>query len=102
MDHETLTPLPGAQSQSAELRPRVFDSISRLLPRVLDRELPAISADMKLMSELGMRSASMLELLLEIEDDLGIQIEVEDIDGAAMTSVGDLADFVAGHAITGG
>jgi acyl carrier protein len=97
MDHETLTPLA-----SAELRPRVFDSISRLLPRVLSREIPVISEDMKLMSELGMRSASMLELLLEIEDDLDIQIEVEDIDDAAMTSVGDLADFVAGHAITDG
>jgi len=44
----------------------------------------------------------MLELLLEIEDDLEIQIEVEDIDDAAMTSVGDLADFVASHAITDG
>jgi acyl carrier protein len=97
MDHETLTPLPGA-----DLRPRVFDSISRLLPRVLGRELSTISEDMKLMSELGMRSASMLELLLEIEDDLDIQIEVEDIDDAAMTSVGDLADFVASHATTDG
>jgi acyl carrier protein len=97
MDNETLAPPP-----SAELRPKVFDSISRLLPRVLGREIPAISEEMKLMSELGMRSASMLELLLELEDDLDIQIEVEDIDGAAMSSVGDLADFVAGHAIAAG
>ncbi len=97
MDHETLTPLPGA-----ELRPRVVDSISRLLPRVIGREIPVISEGMQLMSELGMRSASMLELLLELEDDLEIQIEVEDIDGAAMTSVGDLADFVASHAVTDG
>jgi acyl carrier protein len=42
----------------------------------------------------------MLELLLELEDSLDIQIDVEDIDGAAMTSVGDLADFIAGHAIS--
>lgn len=97
MDHETLTPLP-----SAELRPRVMASISRLLPRVIGREIPEVSEGMKLMSELGMRSASMLELLLELEDDLDIQIEVEDIDDAAMTSVGDLADFVASHAITDG
>lgn len=102
MDHETLTPLASTELASTDLRPRVFDSISRLLPRVLSREIPAISEDTKLMSELGMRSASMLELLLEIEDDLDIQIEVEDIDDAAMTSVGDLADFVAGHAITDG
>jgi acyl carrier protein len=92
-----VTPPP-----STELRPKVFESISRLLPRVLGRELPAISEGTKLMSELGMRSASMLELLLEIEVDLDIQIEVEDIDDAAMSSVGDLTDFVAGHAITDG
>jgi len=42
----------------------------------------------------------MLELLLELEDNLDIQIDVEDIDAAAMTSVGDLADYVAGHAVT--
>lgn len=85
-----------------ELRQRVFDSISTLLPRVLGQQALVISAEMKLMSELGMRSASMLELLLELEDNLDIQIDVEDIDEAAMTSVGDLADFVASHAITDG
>jgi acyl carrier protein len=42
----------------------------------------------------------MLELLLELEDALEIQIDVEDIDAAAMSSVGDLANFVATHVAT--
>jgi acyl carrier protein len=95
MDQETMTQLP-----DAGLRQRALDAITVVLPRVLDRDALVIVPEMKLMEDLGMRSASMLELLLELEDSLDIQIDVEDIDGAAMSSVGDLADFIAGHAIT--
>src|SRR5260370_6113000 len=84
------------------LRQRVFDSISVLLPRVLGQEIPAVSNGTKLMAELGLRSATMLELLLELEDNLEIQIEVEDIDHADMDSGGDLAYYVARHAIVDG
>jgi len=83
------------------LRQRVFDSVSLLLPKVLGREIPAIGDNTQLMRELGLRSATMLELLLELEDNLEIQIEVEDIDRENMNTVGDLADFVASHSIAG-
>jgi acyl carrier protein len=82
---------------SALSQQQVFDCIGELLPRVLGRDLTAIAADTKLMAELGMRSASLLELLLELEVALDIQIDVEDIDENGMRSVGDLASFVAGH-----
>lgn len=93
MELETLPQVPG-------LRQRVLEAITVVLPRVLDRDALVIAPEMKLMSDLGMRSASMLELLLELEDALDIQIDVEDITEAAMVSVGDLADFVASHAST--
>ena len=95
MEQETVT-----QLSDAGLRQRALDAITLVLPRVLGQETLVVAPEMKLMEDLGMRSASMLELLLELEDNLDIQIDVEDIDGAAMTSVGDLADFVASHAIT--
>jgi acyl carrier protein len=82
-----------------ELRQRVFDSIGQILPRVLGREIPQIADGTLLMNELGLRSATMLELLLELEENLEIQIDVEDIDSGGMNSVGDLADFVASHSI---
>lgn len=84
------------------LREQVFASIAELLPRVLKREIPEVAEDTQLMSDLGLRSATMLELLLELEDALEIQIEVEDIDQGTMSSVGDLADYVAGHSLTYG
>jgi acyl carrier protein len=89
MDDVTLTPAVTWQ--------QVFDCISGLLPRLLERELPAIAADTKLMAELGLRSSSTLELLLELELALDIDIDVEDIDEEAVSSIGSLAGFVASH-----
>jgi acyl carrier protein len=89
MEDMTITPVAARQ--------RVFDCIYELLPQVLDRQLPAVQADTKLMAELGMRSASMLELLVALEEALDIAIDVEDIGEAGMSTVGDLADFVASH-----
>jgi acyl carrier protein len=97
MEEGTVT----AQLDTA-LRQRVFDSIGELLPRVLGREITAVSDGTQLMSDLGLRSATMLELLLELEENLEVQIDVEDIDQGDMNSVGDLADFVAGHAMSDG
>ena len=97
MEQETVT-----TRLDADLRQRVFDSIGTLLPRVLGREIPAISDSTLLMSDLGLRSATMLELLLELEDNLEIQIDVEDIDRDGMNTVGNLADFVASHSIMDG
>jgi acyl carrier protein len=97
MENEIL-----AEGADTSLRERVFGSILALLPGVMGRELPGLSGETKLMEELGMRSSNLLELLVGLEDDLEIEIDVEEIDESGMRSVGDLADFVAGHTITGG
>ena len=97
MENEILV-----EETDTPLRERVFASILALLPEVMGLELPGLSGETKLMEELGMRSANMLELLLGLEDDLEIEIDVEEIDEAGMRSVGDLADFVASHTITDG
>ena len=97
MDEET-----GSGQLDTAFRQRVFDSIGVLLPKVLDRETGPVTDGTQLMSELGLRSATMLELLLELEEDLEVQIDVEDIDRGDMNTVGQLADFVAGHATTDG
>ncbi|HEV2373012.1 MAG TPA: phosphopantetheine-binding protein [Streptosporangiaceae bacterium] len=95
MEQET-----GTAELDAGLRQQVMDCIDMLLTRVLGHEAPAVSDGTRLMEELGLRSATMLELLLELEEELSIQIDVEDIDQDDMTTVGDLADFIAGHALS--
>ena len=50
---------------------------------------------MRLMEELGLSSTLGLELMLELEDQLLILIDVEEMDPECMTTVGDMATFVA-------
>jgi acyl carrier protein len=95
METESVIAQPGAG-----LRQRVLNSLAVLLPRVLGREIPAISGGTLLRDGLGLRSTTMLELLLELEADLDIEIDVEEIDAGEMHTVGDLATFVAGHSTT--
>lgn len=82
------------------LRQQVVASMTTLLPRVLRRELPDLAESTSLFDELGLSSVTTLELLLELEEALEIQVDVEDIDQDDLRSVGTLADFVTGHAVT--
>lgn len=79
------------------LRQRVFDTVRLILPRMLGREIPAIADSTELRGDLGLRSATTLEVLLELEDSLEIEINVEEIGQGSMNTIGDLADFVARH-----
>ncbi|GAA1957832.1 phosphopantetheine-binding protein [Kitasatospora viridis] len=81
------------------LRSRVLTGIGELLPRVLGRELPELAENACLFDELGLTSASTLELILELEESLEIQIDVERIDQDALRSVASLADFVAANTV---
>ena len=57
----------------------------------------ALSEKTRLMEDLGMTSATALELMLGLEDALDIQIDVEEIQPDDMASLGGLADFIAGQ-----
>ncbi|HET9899405.1 MAG TPA: phosphopantetheine-binding protein [Streptosporangiaceae bacterium] len=86
-----------AANLDVEFRQRVFDAVRLILPRLLGRNIPAIADSTELRGQLGLRSASTLELLLELEDSLEIEIDVEQIGQGNMNTVGDLTDFVARH-----
>jgi acyl carrier protein len=81
----------------AGLRQRVIDNFARLASQVLRCDVDGLSPDARLRDELGMTSASTLELLLLMEDVLTIQIDVEELDEEHVTSVETLADFVVTH-----
>ncbi|MGD0602579.1 MAG: phosphopantetheine-binding protein [Streptosporangiaceae bacterium] len=85
------------------LRGRVMESMQVILPKLLARDAEdaavELSESMRLMEDLGLTSVSTLELMLELEDALEIQIDVEEIEPADLTSLGALADFVAGHVL---
>jgi acyl carrier protein len=81
-----------------------MESIHVVLPKVLARDAEdaafELSDGTRLMEDLGLSSAATLELMLELEDSLEIQVDVEEIEPADLASIGTLADFIAGHAVT--
>ena len=79
-----------------QFRQRLLDAMVSLLTRLLEPDKP-VTPDMRLMDELGLSSSLALELLLELEEQLEIQIDVELMDPDQMTTVEDLATFIAGH-----
>jgi acyl carrier protein len=83
-----------------DLRQRIVESMFPLLPRVLRREVPGPTEQTRLMEDLGLTSSTTLELLLELEETLGIEINVEDIGEDDVTTLGALADFIATHQLT--
>jgi acyl carrier protein len=80
----------------AALRQRVFENMRPILGRVLGHPIAALLDGTEL-SDLGLRSATTLELLLLLEDTLAIQIDIEEIGRQKMTTAGDLADYIASH-----
>lgn len=89
---------PAVGVTDSELRQRVLDSVGRLLSRVLRRDVGEVSAQTRLRDELGMTSASTLELMLELEDELAIEVDVEGLDEEHLESVATLADYVVANA----
>ncbi|MBO3751104.1 hypothetical protein J5X84_33955 [Streptosporangiaceae bacterium NEAU-GS5] len=80
-------------------RDRVMESIHTVLPGLLPAgsSAPELSDKTRLMEDLGMTSVVTLELMLGLEDVLDIQIDVEEIQPDDVSSLGALADFIAGQ-----
>ena len=86
---------PDAQVDSA-LRDRVVQAMTTVLKRLVERDEP-ITEDMHMADELGVSSSLGLELLLEVEEQLGIQIDVERMRPDELLTVGQLATFIAAN-----
>ncbi|MDR3036314.1 MAG: phosphopantetheine-binding protein [Kitasatospora sp.] len=86
------SPIPSPVSS-----PQLVDAICALLPVVLKREVTGADADTALLDALGLNSTTGLELVLELEERLGLEISVEDLGRDDFTTVGSLAAYVAGN-----
>lgn len=75
-------------------RNELTGSIGTVLRRVLRADLPPLTDDVRLMEDLNLDSTSVLELLLEIEEELDIQIDVEGIAQEDFATLGTLVDLV--------
>ena len=75
-------------------RGAVIAGIEQALTDVLQRELPSISEDLRLFDDLNMDSTSALELLMALEDTIGVEIDAENLDMDDFRTIGTLADYL--------
>jgi acyl carrier protein len=75
-------------------RQDVVAAISEALAVVLKREAPELTEDIRLFEDLHLDSTSILELLMAIEDGVGIEVDPEILDMDDFRTVGTLADYV--------
>ena len=86
-----------APAADPELRERVTETICDLLPGILEREITGLSADSELMDELGVTSTIALQVILRVEERLGLEISVEQLEGEDFATIGTLAAYIAAN-----
>ncbi len=67
-----------------------------IVAKISGKDAAELSPKLDLVADLGIDSPKALQLLLDLEDTLGI--EISDEDAAKMDTVGDILDYLGGHA----
>jgi acyl carrier protein len=75
-------------------RNEIATSVAKSLAEVLERDLPGLTEDVRLFEDLNMDSTSVLELLMTLEDNVGVEIDAEDLDMDNFKTVGTLTDYL--------
>lgn len=75
-------------------RDELIGVIGRCLREVMTDELPVITAETRLVEEIDLDSLSHLELMMAIEERVGVHFDPDAINLAAVPTVGALADFI--------
>lgn len=72
-----------------------FEKIAAILAEQLDADKDAMTADTKIADDLGADSLDLVDLLMSIEDEFGIEIPDEDVEG--LTTIGDVVEYIDSH-----
>lgn len=72
----------------------VQNAVIRALSRVIGTDLPDVTAQTKLFDELALDSTSVLELLMAIEEDLGVEFDPDNLEMQHFATVGSLSEYV--------
>lgn len=75
-------------------RPKLVSAIETALTEVLEREVSGLTEDTRLFEDLHLDSTSVLELLMALEDIVGISVDPETLDMDDFRSVGTLAGYL--------
>ncbi len=73
----------------------MFDKVKDILAEQLRLDPDRITPDAEIIGDLGADSLDVLQLLMTIEDEYGIKIPDEELEG--FRTVGDIVDYVEDH-----
>jgi acyl carrier protein len=82
---------------SAVDRARVVETIAGTLAEVLGHEIPGLGEDSRLFDQVGLDSSGVFELLMGLEEALGIELDTDNLEMAHFESVSSLTDFLLGE-----
>ena len=83
-------------------RTGIIVHIQQSLTVALGREITGLHETTMLYEDLGLESIGTLELLLDLEDTLGIEVDPEVLELEVFRTVGSLTDYVTGRLVNTG
>lgn len=81
---------------------QITGHVLRSITVALGREVTGLHETTMLYEDLGLESLGILQLLLNLEDSLGIVVDPEDLETEVFRTVGSLVDYVTGHLVKTG
>ena len=76
-------------------RTTIAEHVTKSLSEVLRRDLTDLSEDTRLFEDLHLDSTAILELLMALEDNVGIEVDPESLDMDDFRTVGTLLDYLS-------
>ncbi|PWI44819.1 acyl carrier protein [Streptomyces sp. ICBB 8177] len=75
-------------------RAEVIEHLRNSLSVVLDRPLPEFNAETRILEDLGLDSMRFIELLMSLEDTIGLEVDPESLEPEVFRDAGSLADHI--------
>lgn len=75
-------------------RAQIIEHVRISLSEVLNRELPTLSEETRLFEDLALDSTSVIELLMGLEDTIGMEIDPDDLEPEVFQTVARLTDYI--------
>lgn len=73
----------------------VFDKVAQLIANRFSVDVAKVTEGMTFQQDLGADSLDVVELVMELEDEFGVQISDEDAE--TITTIGDAVNYIASH-----
>ncbi|MEU8238965.1 phosphopantetheine-binding protein [Actinoplanes missouriensis] len=75
-------------------REQTVEHIRVALSVVLDREISHLDADARLVEDLGLDSTNVVELMMALEDSIGLEVDLDELEPEVFSTVATLADYM--------